>query len=224
MENMTLYEKVRSVPESAQKSFNNGRFKGTDINPMWRIKKLTEMFGPCGVGWYIEPMARWYEDAGDERCVFVEIYLYVKQVDGWSRPIYGIGGSKLIQTEKKGRYINDEAYKMATTDAISVACKHLGMGADVYWQNDNTKYNDMKKPAANDIDQQVNKAEATRITPIHVDTLQDMILDTDTSAVEFMKYYGVEHIEDMTEAQYGNAMNMLVRKKNRKEERVIGAE
>ena len=29
---------------------------------------------------------------------------------------------------------------MAYTDAISVACKALGIGADVYWQNDATNY------------------------------------------------------------------------------------
>ena len=29
---------------------------------------------------------------------------------------------------------------MAETDAISVACKKLGMGADVYWQANETKY------------------------------------------------------------------------------------
>lgn len=26
----------------------------TDINPMWRIKRLTEIFGPVGVGWWHE--------------------------------------------------------------------------------------------------------------------------------------------------------------------------
>ena len=38
--------------------------------------------------------------------------------------------------------------KMALTDAISVACKSLGIGADVYWNKDNTKYNDGKKNQA----------------------------------------------------------------------------
>lgn len=161
MENMKIYEDVRDVPTNAQKSFNNGRFRGTDINPMWRIKKLTELFGPCGVGWYIEPVNKWYEDVNNERCVFVEINLYVKQVDGWSKPIYGTGGSKLAQMEKKGLYVNDEAYKMATTDAISVACKHLGMGADVYWQNDNTKYVDKKKPDLGAIEGEIDKAQTT---------------------------------------------------------------
>ena len=51
----------------------------------------------------------------------------------------------LVANEKKGLYVNDECYKMALTDAISVACKSLGIGADVYWNKDNTKYNDSKK-------------------------------------------------------------------------------
>ena len=39
--NLKIYNDLRNVPKEAQKSFNNGRFSGTDINPMWRIKKLT---------------------------------------------------------------------------------------------------------------------------------------------------------------------------------------
>ena len=51
----------------------------------------------------------------------------------------------LVASETKGLYVNDECYKMALTDAISVACKALGMGADVYWNKDTTKYNDVKR-------------------------------------------------------------------------------
>ena len=62
------------------------------------------------------------------------------KVDGqWSEPIEGIGGSKQFG-KGQGDGINDEAFKMAETDAISVACKKLGMGADVYWQANETKY------------------------------------------------------------------------------------
>lgn len=48
--------------------------------------------------------------------------------------------------EKSGIYVSDECYKMATTDAISVACKQLGIGADVYWDSDRTKYNKRDNP------------------------------------------------------------------------------
>lgn len=55
MENMSIYDQARKVPQDAIKPIQAGRLKGfSDINPMWRIKKMTEMFGPCGIGWYYE--------------------------------------------------------------------------------------------------------------------------------------------------------------------------
>lgn len=141
MENLEFYNKFRSVPKDAQKEIGAGRLKGfTDINPMWRIKILTETFGPCGIGWYTEIINKWSENTGNEIAVFVEINLYIKIENEWSKPIYGIGGSKLLMQESKGPYTSDEAYKMAYTDAISIACKALGVGADIYYSKDRTKY------------------------------------------------------------------------------------
>ena len=148
MEKLELYEKVRSVPMNAQKPIEGGRLKGkTDVNPMWRIKTLTEQFGPCGVGWKAPIKRMWLEaGANGEMAAFCAIDLYVK-VDGeWSEPIAGIGGSMFVANEKSGPYTSDECYKMAYTDAISVACKMLGVGADVYWDKDGTKYSKTTKP------------------------------------------------------------------------------
>ena len=36
--------------------------------------------------------------------------------------------------ESKGAYVSDECYKMALTDALSVAMKALGVAADVYFE------------------------------------------------------------------------------------------
>lgn len=146
MANLDLYNKVRTVPQEACKGFSNGSFSGTDINPMWRIKTLTEHFGVCGVGWYIDEVDRWTETVEGEQLVFVKIHLFIKDNGEWSKPIVGIGGNKTLQIfpAKQGRpevrKVSDESYKMALTDAISVACKHLGIGADIYWQTDPTKY------------------------------------------------------------------------------------
>ena len=149
MDNLKIYNTVREVPPEAKKNIAGGRLKGmTDINPMWRIKKLTEVFGVCGIGWKYEIVDRWIETAmaKDEITANIIINLYIKAENGeWSEPIPGIGGSMLVASESKGLYVNDECYKMALTDAISVACKALGMGADVYWDKDTTKYNDTKK-------------------------------------------------------------------------------
>ena len=140
MNNLELYEKVRSVPEHAQKTFNNGSFSGTDINPMWRIKTLTEQFGPCGIGWYYEVLSERAETYEDTVMAIVDLNLYIK-VDGeWSKPIFGTGGNTLVKQTSKGSKPSDEGYKMALTDALSVACKALGIGADVYFEKDKTKY------------------------------------------------------------------------------------
>ncbi len=142
MENLAIYEKVRSVPDSAKKTIAAGRLKGmTDIKPMWRIKTLTEQFGVVGFGWKTEIVRTWLDgsDGSKEITANVEIKLYIK-VDGeWSEGIPGIGGSKYAAIEKNGVYVDDECYKKAYTDALSVACKAIGIGADVYWSAD-SKY------------------------------------------------------------------------------------
>ena len=151
MENLELYNKVREVPQDAKKTISAGRIKGfTDINPMWRIKCLTEQFGPCGIGWYYKTVEKWTETVGDETCAFVMIELYVLYDGKWSQPISGTGGSRLATKERSGVYVSDECYKMATTDALSVACKNLGIGADVYWKEGKTKY-DQTGSASNEL-------------------------------------------------------------------------
>ncbi len=142
MDNLTIYNEVRSVPDSAKRRIEAGRLKGkTDINPMWRIKALTEKFGPCGYGWkYVITDKRLEQGANGEVAAFLDIDLFVKADGVWSDAIPGTGGSAFVAKEKNGPYTSDECFKMALTDAISVACKALGFGADVYWDADKSKY------------------------------------------------------------------------------------
>lgn len=139
---MDLYERFRAVPDTAKREIVAGRLKGkTDINPMWRIKALTEAFGPCGIGWKYKIIREWLEPgANGEIAAFMDIELFYKLDGQWSEAIPGTGGSAFVAKERAGLYTSDECYKMALTDAISVACKALGIGADVYWQADSTKY------------------------------------------------------------------------------------
>lgn len=140
--NLNLYNKVRKVPDTAKKPIQGGRLKGmTDINPMWRIKVLTEQFGPCGLGWYYNITDKRIElGSNDEKVAFVDIDLFVKYGDEWSKPIQGTGGSSFIAKERNGLYTSDECFKMALTDALGVAMKALGVAADVYFERDRSKY------------------------------------------------------------------------------------
>jgi len=157
MTNMRFWDAAKRPPTDALKTIGGGRLKNmTDINPQWRIEMLTELFGPCGQGWRYEIVRVWREDGSNGVVfAFAHINLYWSDVaknttsaNSWSEPIPGIGGSQLIERERDGLYNDDEAYKMAITDALSVACKMLGVGAEIYrgrW--DGSKYRDPIAPA-----------------------------------------------------------------------------
>lgn len=145
MSNMDIYNAFRITPKEALKPITEGKLKGkSDINPMWRLQMLTEQFGPVGFGWNfkVTRMEALPVPERNEIMCFVDIEMKVK-VDGeWSEPIFGTGGSMLVENYRSaGIKSNDDGYKMALTDAISIACKHLGMSADVYWAAGETKYN-----------------------------------------------------------------------------------
>lgn len=146
--NMKIYEATRHVPPEAKNPIPAGRLKGyTNINPMWRIKTMTEQFGVCGIGWKVEITKQWLEPSeSGEVSAFCNINLYIKAYGEWSEAIPGTGGAKYVVQEKSGKYVDDEAFKKAETDAISVACKMLGIGADVYWAEDRTKYDTPEEP------------------------------------------------------------------------------
>jgi hypothetical protein len=145
MNNLEYWNKLKRPPSSALKKISGGRLSGkSDISPQWRYEIMTETFGACGIGWSYSIDKLWRED-GENGIVFAfaQVSVKIKTGETWSEPIPGIGGSQLIERETKGLYDNDEAYKMAVTDALSVALKMIGVAADVYrglW--DGSKYID----------------------------------------------------------------------------------
>lgn len=201
MDNMKIYNAVKTVPENAKKPIQGGRLKGkTDINPMWRIKVLTEQFGPCGIGWYYKETKQWIETVGNEACAFVNIELFIRVEGEWSQPIFGTGGNMLAQNEKGGVYVSDECFKMATTDALSVACKQLGIGADVYFASDGTKYD--KQPQ--------NPQQSENL--ISKQMIEEISKEIDRTGIDVRRIvgtYGKKKLEELTESNYKDAMFKL---------------
>lgn len=140
---MEVWDKLKQPPAWALKKITGGRLNGkSDISPMWRIQALTETFGVCGIGWKYELKDKWVQEASGQVLIFVEISLFVKDGAQWSDAIPGFGGDFLIQKELSGLHANDEAMKMAVTDALGNAMKNLGVAAVVFsGGTDGTKYN-----------------------------------------------------------------------------------
>lgn len=167
MENLAIYNKHKQPPEWAIKEIQAGRLKGkSDINPQWRIEALTEMFGMIGFGWKYEIIDLWTEPTGNEILAFAKINMYVKVDGDWSEAIPGTGGSMMVAMEKNGAYNSDECYKMAISDALSVCCKQIGIGAAIY---SGSKY-----PTTPPTKQEQPKAEAPKAEPVKA-TKQELL-------------------------------------------------
>lgn len=213
MSNLNLYNKVRQVPQEAIKIIQAGNLKGySDINPMWRIKTLTEQFGICGVGWYYDLIK--YDTlptANGEIAMLVTIMLYVKQDDEWSKGIVGVGGSMLVNKFKNGLTSNDEALKMATTDAISVACKQLGIGADVYWEKDSTKYTGEKNNITNakNNTKKNQSAKVMYITAEQGQSIQEHLNKTNMSIGELLTAYKITSLAQLPQSEYPKIIKRL---------------
>jgi len=161
--NLRLYNRVRQPPGTALRQISGGHLNGkTDINPQWRIEALTAVFGPVGIGWGYRILKLWNVKPSDKSGVvlaFARIALWYRDpvTHQRSEDIEGIGGNEMVSVE--GGFVqdpdsprdkmrvamaekpNDECYKMAVTDAISVCAKTIGVAGDIYagaW--DGSKY------------------------------------------------------------------------------------
>lgn len=208
--NMTLYNSFRECPESAKKKITGGNLNGkTDINPMWRIKRLTEEFGPCGIGWKIDIIRTWIEEGAEgAKVANVQINLYIKYNGEWSEAIPGIGGATIVEKQTKGLVTDDDAFKKAYTDAQSVACKALGIAADVYYEKDpESKYQTDGQNAGAPEQKPATKSKYRTVKDI-LASKQSINMDLVTQWIQ-TKWGKVIKINDLTDEQFTELKNAI---------------
>lgn len=142
---MKIWDALAKTDPAQTKAFNRaGGFKGTAIKPIWVIKRLTEMFGPCGVGWGIGEPQFQVVDAGEEILVYCTVSCWHNNGVANANPVAslcGVGGDKVKAKRSGGAFCDDEAFKKAFTDAVNNAFKFVGVAADIHMgQFDDNKY------------------------------------------------------------------------------------
>ncbi len=139
-----LWESLCKTDPDATKEFQRpGGFKGTAIDPMWRIYKLTEQVGPCGIGWGFDIVKESYEEG------IHTVRIRFWYILGGQKGEFDVCGSTPVLMKRRDGAMADEEYaKKSLTDAICTAMKMLGMSADVYMGKfDGDKYGSPQPPA-----------------------------------------------------------------------------
>lgn len=137
----------KTDPAHTKQFKRSGGFSGTALKPIWVDKRITEQFGPVGIGWGVgEP--RFQIVPGENKEVLVYCWVECWHTEP-SNTFWGVGGDKIVtyikanaQYNRPERWENDdEAFKKAFTDAKGNAFKLTGVGADIHMgQFDDSKY------------------------------------------------------------------------------------
>ena len=135
-QNMDLWLALAPSDMKYLKKVAFGSRKFTSIDPQYQIMKMTEKFGPVGVGWGYN-VEYDYPSTND-------VVLIVAKVSIWTtlpENIFGpIAGSRTFWHKDMKRPAED-AGKMALTDALTKGLSHLGCDADVFLGKHDNKHN-----------------------------------------------------------------------------------
>lgn len=131
MSNTALWDTLgKTDPAHTKKFSRSGGFKGTATKPIWVYRRLTEEFGPVGIGWgHNKPEYQIVAGADGETLVYCTVECWHSNREN---TFHGVGGDKVIVKDKNGLRSNDEAFKAAFTDAVMNAFKSVGVAADVH--------------------------------------------------------------------------------------------
>jgi hypothetical protein len=137
---LELWNKLEVTDPAYTKRFDKGSFRGTAVDAVYNIKRVSEQLGPVGFawGWHLVKDELVKFDAGDEptwihNCV---VRAWFKQDDGSIREVEHVGSTIAARYVGRGsqrRFMVDDEYaKKSVTDALSKIMVSLGASADIW--------------------------------------------------------------------------------------------
>lgn len=139
MTNTQLWDSVcKTDPKQTKKFTKGGGFSGTAIKPFYLMRKATETFGICGIGWGWTEIEN--KMVGGVWCSKVQLWFMQNNQKG---NIEQWGQTVMQGKNKNGDFVDEEAPKKAVTDAVTKCLSYLGFAGDVHMGLfDDSKYVD----------------------------------------------------------------------------------
>ena len=142
MDNKALWKRAFVTDPRAVKPITGKQYSGNSPKPYWIVERLTDEFGPCGIGWGFSIINERFERFSETDSLHVAVVSFWYMLDGQRGELQQVGQTKASYMSSKGSFILDEdAPKKSVTDALVKCASYLGFAGDIFsgmW--DDSKY------------------------------------------------------------------------------------
>lgn len=142
MDTMQLWNRVAKTDPRQVKEITGKQYKGNSPKPYYIVQRLTEEFGPCGIGWGFTILNERMERLTEHEILHVAVVRLWFVMGDKRGEFEQIGQTKAVYAKKDGGLMVDEdAPKKSVTDALVKCASYLGFAGDIFagrW--DDSKY------------------------------------------------------------------------------------
>lgn len=132
MSNTEFWDSVCKTDPAHVKPITGKQYGGNSPKPYYIIRRLTEAFGMCGIGWGFDIKEQDYRTFGDTTIHIALVRLWYVR-DGKRGDVEQIGQTKMCYMTSKGSLLVDEdAPKKSVTDALIKCASYLGFAGDIF--------------------------------------------------------------------------------------------
>lgn len=133
MSNLSLWNKVSMTDPRHVKEITGKPYKGHSPKPHYIVRRLTEEFGPVGIGWGFTIVSQGMENMGPADVLHVAHIRLWYILDGKRGELEQVGQTKAAYTTNAGKFtVDEDAPKKSVTDALIKCASYIGFAADIF--------------------------------------------------------------------------------------------
>lgn len=140
--NKALWNRAFMTDPKHVKPITGKQYKGNSPKPYWIVERLTDEFGPCGIGWGFTIVNERMERLSEDDVLHVALVRLWYILGDKTGSLEQLGQTKATYMTSAGKLMVDEdAPKKSVTDALVKCASYLGFAGDIFsgrW--DDSKY------------------------------------------------------------------------------------
>lgn len=194
MDNKALWGRVCKTDPAHVKPITGKDYSGNSPKPYWIVERLTEEFGPCGLGWGYSIESERFERFGETDVLHVAKVRLWYVLDGKRGEVEQMGQTKASYVTSKGVFkVDEDAPKKSVTDALVKCASYLGFAGDIFsgrW--DDSKYvAELRKEFAEEAPKKERTGVAADVLATNTQALtKEEFAYLDELAIELHHLYG----------------------------------